>query len=110
MNAENVVWFVSDHERRIAHVEERLEDILLVKSNVERCNKGVHDLRSDVAAVRDLLVLKASTASIGDLEHAVNEKASKEDVDSLRRALYTFALSVTASAVIFAITLLAVYR
>lgn len=94
VNDTNVLWFVQDHERRVQHLEERTEDLNVIGVEVKRCAENIHGLRGSVEGIR----------------LTFNAYATKEDVDSLRKALYTFALSVAASAVIFAITLLTVYR
>jgi hypothetical protein len=91
VNPDNVVWFVADHERRLEHLEDRTEDMSLFRKELERCGKNIHDLR-------------------GELQQRLPTFASKEDVDSLRKALYTTALSVTGSVLVFAITMLFVYK
>jgi len=93
VNEGNVVWFVADHERRLEHLEERTEDLNVIRSEVERCNRNIHDLRGTVEGVNQKL----------------NGFASKKDVDALRKALYTTALSVTGSVLVFAVTLLSIF-
>lgn len=91
---ENVVFVVGEHERRLARVENQTEDLNVVKHEVKRCSDHVHNLRNDIAGVSKTL----------------SAFASKDDVDGLRKALYTFALSVAASALIFAVTLFALLK
>lgn len=94
VTSENVLFVVGDHERRLTRLETKTEDLDVVKHEVKRCADHVHNLRSDIAGVSKTL----------------GEFASKADVDGLRKALYTFALSVAASALIFALTLFAVLK
>jgi len=91
---QNVVWFVQDHERRLQMIERHTEDLPVIRSDVERVRRSIHELRGDIEGVRKMLDLFAS----------------KDDVESLRKALYTFALSVAGSAVVFALTLLSIYK
>lgn len=69
VNQENLVFVVSEHQRRLDHLESRTEDLNVVR-------RDLSTLRQDVDTV-------------------------KTEMGALRRALYTAAISVAGSAVLF---------
>lgn len=91
---ENLRFVVSEHSRRLAEIEKRTEDLNLIRADVARVVSHVHDIRGDVQGIR----------------MEMRMFASHEDVDGLRKALYTFALTVAGSALAAMITLIAIFK
>jgi len=101
VTTENVVYVVQEHDRRLSHIEERTEDLGVMKADVQRLRDSVHGLRGDVQAVAKQLTLYATETDVKDV---------KKDVDGMRRALYTFAISIAGSALMFSLTLFAIFK
>lgn len=89
VNEQNVVWFVAEHEGRLSRIDNKVEDLGVIRRDLGSCREDVGLVRREIAALRD---------------HVDGE------IGSIRRALYTFALSVAASAVIFALSLFAIFK
>lgn len=77
---------VEDHERRLSNLERSTSELGVIKERVEQVRQK---LDSDVARRMDTM---------------------DDELTSLRRALYTAALSVSGGALIFAATIFAVFR
>lgn len=91
---ENLLYVVGQLVRDVEHLQQRTEDLNVISEAVTRCNDGVHSIRKTVDGVRMTLPTYAT----------------KTDVDDLRNALNRAAIAFAGSAIIFALTIWAVFK
>lgn len=91
---ENLLYVVSELARDVEQLQRRTEDMNVITEAVKRCNDGVHSIRKTVDGVRLTLPTYAT----------------KDDVNSLRNAMNRAAISFAGSAIVFALTIWAVFK
>lgn len=67
VNADNLVWVVAEHQRRLARLEESTGDLGVVRRDVKECDTKLVNLDERVSSIQKALYTAAISVAVSSL-------------------------------------------